>query len=335
MRLFYYKDPKGNFGDDINGWMWERLVPGFWTEEGNDRLCGIGTIIGLATEPNQNWTVFGSGVGYGPIPADFGKSNWQVACVRGPLTAAILGLTPDHAVCDAAIMVRNIPEFAPVPESERSGIVFMPHHHALQFGNWEEACRLAGIEFISPREDSVKTLNRIRHAKLVVADAMHLAIMADTVRVPWIPVTTSTEISTFKWTDWSMSLKVPYKPVSLPPSTPTEAARSMSLGMRGQKQVFQAEGIDAALAWYRAFDGITKSKIWPVRSKVAGSIYTKLLHPIADAVPEPLRRKTVENAARALQKASQGTAYLSDDSNFDRALTELSSRLEKLRMSRS
>jgi len=47
---------------------------------------------------------------------------------------------------------------------------------------------LAGVTFLDPFEDSEKMVQRIRRAKLVIADAMHAAIVADALRVrgfPW------------------------------------------------------------------------------------------------------------------------------------------------------
>ncbi len=29
MKLYYYKDVIGNFGDDLNSWLWDALIPNF------------------------------------------------------------------------------------------------------------------------------------------------------------------------------------------------------------------------------------------------------------------------------------------------------------------
>ena len=47
MKLFYYRAKEGNFGDDLNGWLWEELAPGRWSDEADTLFCGIGTIIVL------------------------------------------------------------------------------------------------------------------------------------------------------------------------------------------------------------------------------------------------------------------------------------------------
>ena len=41
---------------------------------------------------------------------------------------------------------------------------------------------------------------------------MHGAIVADALRVPWIPVATNSTILSFKWQDWCSSIGVEYKP---------------------------------------------------------------------------------------------------------------------------
>ena len=56
-----------------------------------------------------------------------------------------------------------------------------------------------------------RTLNKI------VAEAMHGAIVADALRVPWVPVQLSDRILNLKWWDWCRSLNMEYKPLRFPP----------------------------------------------------------------------------------------------------------------------
>src|ERR1019366_6854573 len=62
-------------------------------------------------------------------------------------------------------------------------------------------------------------------AKLVVAEAMHGAIVADTLRIPWIAVECSPEILPFKWVDWCQSMDLPYKPFQLLPTSAWDAMK--------------------------------------------------------------------------------------------------------------
>jgi len=41
---------------------------------------------------------------------------------------------------------------------------------------------------------------------------MHGAIVADALRVPWLPVCCNDDILAFKWQDWLSTLKLPYEP---------------------------------------------------------------------------------------------------------------------------
>ena len=34
MKLYYYKAPLGNFGDDLNPWLWPRLLPDIFDDDG-------------------------------------------------------------------------------------------------------------------------------------------------------------------------------------------------------------------------------------------------------------------------------------------------------------
>ena len=79
MKLYYYRATQGNFGDDLNSWLWEELAPGRWSDEDDGELfCGIGTIIGNDMPQAKRIRVFSSGIGYRPLPADFNSERWNV-----------------------------------------------------------------------------------------------------------------------------------------------------------------------------------------------------------------------------------------------------------------
>src|SRR6185295_9202266 len=119
MLLYYHKDPRGNFGDDLNPWLWSRLLPGCFTGElphdprsrdmsadGETLFVGIGTLLNDYVPEHARKVVFGSGAGYGPPPIL--DDSWDVFCVRGPATAALLGLDKAAAITDPGILVRTI-----------------------------------------------------------------------------------------------------------------------------------------------------------------------------------------------------------------------------------
>ena len=45
MKLHYYKAPQGNFGDGLNEWIWDRLIPGWRNWDEDATLLGVGTIL--------------------------------------------------------------------------------------------------------------------------------------------------------------------------------------------------------------------------------------------------------------------------------------------------
>lgn len=212
MQLWYYRDPAGNFGDDLNPWLWRRLLPGFFDGRPDALLLGIGTIITDAAPPAPRKLVLGSGMGYGKPPRL--DSTWEFHCVRGPLTAARLGLPDTCAATDAAALVSTV--FAPA-RYQRSHVSFMPHHVSATLFDWHPLCRRLGITYLDPTAAVGHTLAALARSTMVIADAMHAAILADTFRIPWVPVTVYSHSNAFKWNDWCASLDMAYQPVRLEP----------------------------------------------------------------------------------------------------------------------
>ena len=60
-------------------------------------------------------------------------------------------------------------------------------------------------------------MTAIAQTEVLLAEAMHGAIVADALRVPWIPLCTSARILNFKWLDWCASLNLDYRPSFLSP----------------------------------------------------------------------------------------------------------------------
>ena len=76
MKLFYYKDPGGNFGDDLNAWLWPRLIPELLDDRDDTLFVGIGSILDRRIPQEPRKIVFGTGVGYGLLPVlDSGKPD--------------------------------------------------------------------------------------------------------------------------------------------------------------------------------------------------------------------------------------------------------------------
>lgn len=338
MKLYYYQSKEGNYGDDLNTRLWKRLLPQAFSSDEEPLFCGIGTILNqdIPSVPRRK-IVFSSGVGYGHPPEGFGDKNWNVISVRGPLSAEILNLSPEAAVTDGAIFLASLPEFIPLPTQERHGVAFMPHHeNALTYGQWQKACRIAGITFIDPRGDSVSATQIIRKSRLVIAEAMHAAIAADALRVPWIPVYASRNINHFKWLDWTLSLGLRYRPVTLPSSTFREALQNFKMKILSEGHFPPDLSPDKALAHQRERLKQPINAEW-TRKKISVERMNKRLGkiiklPVIRFIVHAVDVMLVRKAARTLEKVVSGSpSFLSEENVYLEKMREMKKRLERVR----
>lgn len=222
MQPFYWESAHGNFGDDLNLWLWDFLLPGFREVHPEVLLVGVGTVLNQALLPaDVKKLVIGSGFGYGSLPDFSNPAAWDIRAVRGPLTARKLGLAPELGIVDPAVMVAEMPEFRNLPKT--GGAIFVPHWESTVGGIWPLVCQAAGLGYVDPCGEAKTVIRAIAQAELVVAESMHAAILADAFRVPWVAVTTSRSINSFKWSDWAASLDLEYKPRQVPISSRAEA----------------------------------------------------------------------------------------------------------------
>jgi len=211
MHLHYWASARGNFGDDLNLWLWDGLLPGWRDWDPTVTLVGVGTILNAAQldrDGRQRYLVMGSGQGNGPAP-DFTRNAWDIRAVRGPRSARALGAPADLAVTDPAVMIATFPEFAGVPASDRPLVI--PHISSLTRHDWAQAAVAAECDFVSPEDDAHAVIARIAGAPLVLAESMHAAILADAFRVPWIAISLSPQFDGVKWLDWAESLGLDLK----------------------------------------------------------------------------------------------------------------------------
>jgi succinoglycan biosynthesis protein ExoV len=208
MKLLYCKMPTGNFGDDLNDWFWDRAAPGLVNEGVPGTLFGIGTLLQdyYAQQLPTDGPVYvlGAGAGSkGQLPTI--TDRWRVYGVRGPLTASYFGLSPDLVCGDPAILIG---QFGELHASERRGVGFMPHVWSLDDWDWQATCERLGLIYIDPQADSKETIRKISGLDKLITEAMHGAIVADAVRVPWIALSISDRFETPKWCDWAGSLGI-------------------------------------------------------------------------------------------------------------------------------
>lgn len=220
MKLFFYRREgsqgiQPNFGDELNTWLWDQLMPGVLDEDEETAFFGIGTLLNnLVREraPNaKKIVVFGTGVGYSKGLPEIDR-DWTIYCVRGPLSAYKLQLPPEFAVTDGAMLLRRV--YKPT-EPKRYKFAYMPHFTQSVHGgeSWREVCEQAGVTYIDAGWSIEKVLSMVSQTEVMLVEAMHGAIIAEALRVPWICVHTAPErLLTFKWQDFCESIGVSYRP---------------------------------------------------------------------------------------------------------------------------
>lgn len=215
MKLLYWHSTHGNFGDDLNPWFWKRLFPSLETMAPDVTLVGVGSILHESLESDlTKKLVIGSGAGYGPaLNWQTNKALWDIRCVRGPKTAALLGLAPETAITDPAALIADFPEFQQVAKQYEYS--YVPHWELACAGGWQEACHDAAIHYINPCHDAASVITQIAASEYIIAESLHGAILADVLRVPWVAAVSSPVINRFKWEDWTQSLNLTYTPVAL------------------------------------------------------------------------------------------------------------------------
>jgi len=210
MKLYYFQGDEPNFGDELNPWLWSRLLPDFFSEDEAEIFLGIGSILFDGFPQDSKKIVFGAGYGgYHPPPVL--NENWHVYFVRGPRSAAALSLDSRYAVGDGAILIRTVVETR--QQKKRHKVSVMPHFESAQFGCWDIAARKAGVNLIDPRQSVDHCIAEIAASELVLTEAMHGAIVADALRVPWVCLQPLATSHRSKWLDWAEALEIDFRSV--------------------------------------------------------------------------------------------------------------------------
>jgi hypothetical protein len=216
--LYRWRGASSNFGDELNTILWPRLLPGFFDGDPAMRFIGIGSVLDQRHPSDVIKLVAGSGYGgYEDRPRLDG--SWIVHWVRGPRTAATLGLSPDLALGDPATLV---PSAFGLRETQGQDTGFMPHFESASWGAWRQVADLAGMRLIDPRDQPDTILQAIVGCKLLLSEALHGVIVADALRVPWIAMRPIARIHRAKWWDWAETMDLHPRFRHLPATTPVE-----------------------------------------------------------------------------------------------------------------
>lgn len=298
MKLYYYKDELGNFGDDLNPWLWDKLLPGFLDEDENEWLIGIGTLLNHKLPISGIKHVFGSGYGYGSKPKI--DDTYNFLCVRGPKTAEALNLPKSLALTDSAILIKAV-KMPNVEKKYKFG--FIPHHTSIGNFSWGTLCAELGFNFINPEWAVDRVLSELGKCEIVMCEAMHGAIVCDALRIPWIPIKCYSYISDFKWQDWLLTVDMAYEPVEIPSLFDVERRLTLYKRQRNRlKRVLISMGIS--------------------------NKFRTGLHAANSS------QKLIEKATNELQLATRSKTFLSKEASCDSLFNQYLEKLEVLKKSR-
>lgn len=208
MKLSYY-DHVPNFGDALNPILARRMFGDIFNPGARDHLLFIGTIIGRKAPAGCREVILGAGAGY--HSGKYSLDRRKVLCVRGPVTCDILGISRDCAAIDPAILASR---FFP---ADTSPVLFMPHHqtHTRAGAVLRDVCADVGLRYVSPFDPAEKIIRRIGGARRLITEALHGAVIAESFRVPWIPVVFGSKVLVKKWCDFCASVGAEYRPVEI------------------------------------------------------------------------------------------------------------------------
>jgi succinoglycan biosynthesis protein ExoV len=296
MQLYYFKDRRGNFGDDLNPWLWRQLLPELVQGSPDELFVGIGTLLNhrLPAAPLKH--VFGSGHGYGRRPVIDGQ--WRFHAVRGFETARALGLSRETVITDAAVLVRAVR--GPRQERPTFRFGFIPHCQSNVWFDWSSVCAELGFHHIDVSWDVERVMAEMSRCEVLICEAMHGAIVADALRIPWLPVSCYEDISAFKWGDWLSTVELPYAPT--PITSLFDADRHQRAGLRLKNRLKRA---------------LQRSGVWSRRW--------------TEPPPRPTGEAERQAALRQLEQAAKGRTCLSADALLQQHLDRYMSRLETLR----
>jgi succinoglycan biosynthesis protein ExoV len=328
MKLYYAHTQKGNFGDDLNPFIFSRLFPELLDDNQKDILVGIGTILNHKIPKNPFKYVFGSGFGYGGRP-NLSDNRWKFYCVRGPHTAAKLKLDESLSVTDPAALVGR---YSTQCVSKSNAIGFIPHFESLDLGFWPQTASLAGLRFISPRAPVSAILEDIQACHVVITESLHGAIVSDCLRIPWIAVRPIVKAHREKWLDWAGSLGIVLRAESSLPSSRQEARNARWQSIRGPLKTALASNP----LTLRLLNGAPQTEAPEFHDSndkhlARGMGDKSNTSSLSAGSPSSEDKIYIERAARRLQELSRQEPQLSTDHSLNRALARLDEAAECLR----
>ncbi|MDO6709189.1 succinoglycan biosynthesis protein exov [Aliiglaciecola sp. 2_MG-2023] len=214
MKLYYFKAEDGNVGDDLNAWLWPKVIGEVLDDDNSHLVIGVGTLLNHRIPLAEKYSVLSSGVGYGSAPP-LSTGMWEFIALRGPKTQEAVNAKEVGCLLDGAYLM---PRYFQPDTKKRYPVAYIPHVDSVKFGQWQEVCKMADIKFIDPRWPVEKFINELNSCEKVLTEAMHGAILADAYDIAWHPVKAYDYINDFKWQDWAQSLSLDITFSIIPPT---------------------------------------------------------------------------------------------------------------------
>lgn len=224
MKIYAYQSPHGNLGDDLNHWLWPRVLSADFLKR-QAVFMGIGSVLHpnhLKTLPSHlDLIIFGAGCRSASNPFEDLNLNPQISMVRGPLSAKALNIHSDDAGLDAAYALQFTDEYTSLLSlPKRHKVTLIPYFRSGPLVHYSLLKKLKGWNLLrSDRYESIPhALRTIAESKFILTESLHGAILADSLRVPWMRLwyylerVDDKETGKFKWEDWQQSLKIEHIP---------------------------------------------------------------------------------------------------------------------------
>ncbi|MEM8580181.1 MAG: polysaccharide pyruvyl transferase family protein, partial [Pseudomonadota bacterium] len=195
--------------------------------------------------------------------------------------------------------------------------VFIPHVGTAKLPlNWERIAHRAGVRYISPAGESEEVILALARAKLVLAESLHGAIIADAFRVPFVPVSISPTFNRHKWLDWSESLNLDIQ------------FEEFLLGMKqvrnrlnqARKKLSVKKAVSTSAPDTSDTNGTRVADVVSQDEKVQARKWVSRLEPAVEMM-----------LIRDLKRATQSQGFLSDDKILRARQEEIANRVQEMR----
>ena len=222
MNLIYYKSEKGNFGDDLNLWLWPQIFgENFLKEDLDIAFFGIGSILiedsKFIEMANQHKTkiIFGTGVRSINEHLQLDDS-WKLLFVRGPYSSLKITGDIQHYIADGAYYISLLPQYEKyLSTPKKYKVSFIPYFQSVDKVDWKSICEEMSWNLILPTDTSVEDfIMEVAASEQVISEAMHGTMIADIMRVPWKRLRfyahqyEGEKVSEWKWNDWLLSIGI-------------------------------------------------------------------------------------------------------------------------------